>query len=224
MIEMISPELQTYIQQKLSTGSSMEQISEELLQAGWSNEQVSEALGTFPANISQPVKSRGISIKKLLIGLTVLVLLLAIGGYYLYSSGIGKIQLASNDNSSPNEELSGAALSFAQASDTQRTYDLQQIGTAIQRYTVENGGILPLGIGTSEREISSDDLDLCEALIPEYLPTIPIDPENTSDGALNGGSVCGKSYTSGYTISSPDGVMIKMRAPNAETKEIILKK
>ncbi len=64
------------------------------------------------------------------------------------------------------------ARQFKQARDSQRTANVNAILNAIGQYTADNKGELP---DIPNGEV---DEDLCEQLVPTYLPSLPTDPSS----------------------------------------------
>jgi type II secretory pathway pseudopilin PulG len=107
----------------------------------------------------------------------------------------------------------------------QRRVDVNALLHAIEQYTTDHQGQLPGGIDQTPKMIASTPKDtsvnLCQALSPTYLPTIPIDlvagsivPQGASCGAK------GARYNSGYLIHVNDG-HVTVVAPSAENGEKI---
>lgn len=98
------------------------------------------------------------------------------------------------------------ARQFSQANDTQRRSDVNAILSAIHQYAADNKGVLPTGITTTAKTITSTagagNVDLCVALVPTYIADLPIDPTTGTEAPAN--SVCtagGATYNTGYTVS-----------------------
>ncbi len=113
------------------------------------------------------------------------------------------------------------ARQFAQSRNTQRTANVNAILNAIGQYIADNKGELPTGIPTGDypddaEEISDADADLCAQLVPTYLPSFPVDPEN-GDPVIK--DDC-DGYDTGYEVVNTDG-RITVGAPNAELSEDI---
>lgn len=70
------------------------------------------------------------------------------------------------------------ARQFSQANDTQRQSDVNAILNAINSYAADNKGHSPAGITTSALTIKSaaGGADLCAALTPKYIASMPYDP------------------------------------------------
>lgn len=93
------------------------------------------------------------------------------------------------------------ARQFAQANDTQRRSNVNAILNAIGQYISDNKGTVPDSgdMSTTAKEIKSGSggVDLCADLVPKYLPSLPVDPDN---GSAVTEANCG-SYSTGYSIS-----------------------
>lgn len=68
------------------------------------------------------------------------------------------------------------ARQFRKANNSQRTANVNAILNAIGQYTVDNKGTLP---SIPDGEL---DEDLCNDLVPKYIPAIPTDPDSDSEG------------------------------------------
>jgi hypothetical protein len=84
---------------------------------------------------------------------------------------------------------------------------------AIGQYTVDNKGDLSgLDIDTSADEIGdgTGDADICDELVPKYIPALPTDPDSASDGK----SVdCSGTYSTGYEVAKDTNGRITVSAP-----------
>jgi prepilin-type N-terminal cleavage/methylation domain-containing protein len=99
---------------------------------------------------------------------------------------------------------------FAQARNSQRTSNVEAILNAIGQYTADNKGDLP---SIPSGEI---DEDLCDDLVPTYLPALPTDPASDSDGAsITTCSTIGVGDV-GYTVTQSGG-RITVTAPDTES-------
>lgn len=113
---------------------------------------------------------------------------------------------------------------FQKANNTQRSSDVAAILDAVSAYASDNKGALPTGIDNTVKTITSDtgvgNVDLCDALVPDYIADLPIDP--TAGDEDPAGSVCtaaSATYNSGYTITSTGasgGNRITVTAPSTE--------
>lgn len=78
------------------------------------------------------------------------------------------------------------ARQFRQARDTQRTSNINAILNAVGQYIADNKGNLPVDIDadTATKQLISDgavaDADICDALVPKYIPALPFDPSATT--------------------------------------------
>ncbi len=114
------------------------------------------------------------------------------------------------------------ARQFAQARNTQRTSNINAILNAIGQYTADHQGDLPAGIPTGDypddaEEISDGDADLCDALVADYLPALPVDPEN--DDPIEKDDC--DSYSTGYEVVKNSNGRVTVGAPKAELSEDI---
>src|SRR3989344_478128 len=68
------------------------------------------------------------------------------------------------------------ARQFRQANNSQRTANVNAILNAIGQYMADNKGALPDDITTSPQDISDAEADICNDLVPTYIPALPADP------------------------------------------------
>lgn len=107
---------------------------------------------------------------------------------------------------------------YTQDDNTKRRSDVSMLLNAVGQYAAENKGILPPRITNSPLEIAKNGVDLCEYLVPDYIPAIPSDPKLGKPIDVDG---CKTQYKSGYTISKSSDNRITVSAPNAENNESI---
>jgi type IV pilus assembly protein PilA len=101
---------------------------------------------------------------------------------------------------------------YAQARDTQRKNDINQIVNAVLQYVSDNQGVVPTAITTTPTIMGSGSgqANICSLLVTAYLPEMPYDPQNGSY------SNCA-SYNTNYNISkSATNNRITVSAPSAE--------
>jgi hypothetical protein len=101
---------------------------------------------------------------------------------------------------------------FNQADNTIRQSASTQILNAVGAYYADSGGEIPSGITSTSQEISSEGADICEDLVNDYLPALPVDPSLDKDDITN----CGQSYSTGYFISVDFDERVTVTAPLAE--------
>ncbi len=102
------------------------------------------------------------------------------------------------------------ARQFQQARDTQRTSNVNAILNAIGQYVADNKGELP---SIPDGEV---DDDLCNDLVPTYLPSLPTDPNSDSDGAsLTNCSSIGTNDVR-YTVNDDSTGRVTVAAPDTE--------
>ena len=121
------------------------------------------------------------------------------------------------------------ARQFAQARNTQRESDVNELLDAIYAYAADNNGNLPAGIDATVKTITSTagatNVDLCTALVPRYIADLPIDPTTGTEAPLN--SICtdvGAAYFADYTLvqSSATDNRITITSPRAELGKVIV--
>lgn len=110
----------------------------------------------------------------------------------------------------------------AQPKDTgndQRRADVNAILRAVEQYS-HKYGTLPQGITATPKLIASTPgdvaVDLCPALAPEFMPTIPLDPNEGL--AVPVGEPCTSDesrYNSGYTVQVDAEKRVTVSAPAA---------
>lgn len=119
---------------------------------------------------------------------------------------------------------------FQQANNTQRSSDVSAILNAVSSYAAQNSGQLPVGasaqaIDATARTITdatavTDKIDLCAALVPNYIADLPLDP---TTGTKVGTGTCATAtdYNTGYTIALGAGNRVTVSAPSAQGGEVI---
>ncbi len=106
------------------------------------------------------------------------------------------------------------ARQFAQARNTQRTSNVNAILNAIGQYVADNQGNLPSDVNGSVDEITDD---LCEDLVPNYLPALPTDPASDSEGEAIEEDDCDTvgSNDVEYDVGTTTGNRVQVCADNA---------
>lgn len=116
------------------------------------------------------------------------------------------------------------AKQFREANDSQRRSNVNAILNAIGQYTVDTKGSLPGGIPTGSANadnIADGGADLCAALVPTYIPALPIDPTTSTDPGTDkddeqiSSSECGDAYDTGYEVYQDSG-RVTVQAPSAQ--------
>ncbi len=113
------------------------------------------------------------------------------------------------------------ARQFEQANDVQRRSDVNVILNAINQYSIDQSELPGDGLGspdlitTSDRNISSSEVNICALLRPLYVAALPTDPDSSHVGSSL--SPCPGSYDTEYAVrKTPDGRIV-VSAPNAST-------
>jgi type IV pilus assembly protein PilA len=123
------------------------------------------------------------------------------------------------------------AKQFAQSNNTKRRSDVNAILNAIHQYSADHKGLLTgLGIPTeavagagcadaNTANVADTGVDLCTAIVPEYMAALPVDPQTNNGAPVTD---CTVAYDTGYTvISSVSNQRITVCAPDAELNEAI---
>lgn len=105
------------------------------------------------------------------------------------------------------------ARQFAQANNTARRSDVTTLLNAIHQYAADNKGVLPAGITTSVLEIKTGGADICAAISPTYVASLPTDPSPPTSGAAV--TDC-SSYSTGYTVVKDAAGRVTVAAPGSE--------
>ncbi len=111
------------------------------------------------------------------------------------------------------------ARQFAQANNANRSSDASAILNAIGQYIVDNkGDISKLDITTTAQDISDSGADICDALVPTYIPSFPTDPLSATLGAGIKETDCGvgDTYNSGYQVVKDVENRITVTAQNTQ--------
>ena len=119
------------------------------------------------------------------------------------------------------------ARQFRLANDAERASEVNAILSAIGQYTVDTKGTVPGDIPTGDDfDVDSDlikdtDSDLCAALVPKYLPALPLDPVSGDDPGTDrdddqiSQSECDDAYDTGYAVMNNAG-RITVGAPDTQ--------
>ena len=123
------------------------------------------------------------------------------------------------------------ARQFAQARDSQRDSNVNAILNAIGQYIADNKGENPPGIPAGVTPLAETEIDnslhaeFCDALVPDYLLAIPVDPSfsvlpTNNEDAIDDCSVA--SWDSGYKISKAATGRITIVAPKTESRDDVI--
>ena len=105
------------------------------------------------------------------------------------------------------------ARQFGQANDTKRRSDITQVLNAVGQYSASNGGNIPAEITTTAQTINSTNFpNMCTALVPNYIPALPADPNLNNQAGV---SSCTGTWDTGYTIVRDANNRITVTAPSA---------
>jgi type IV pilus assembly protein PilA len=115
------------------------------------------------------------------------------------------------------------ARQFSQANDTKRASDVNAILNAIGQYSADNkGNLTALNIPTTAGTISSTGVNLCSALVTQYLAALPVDPL-TNNGTPVDQTGCAGVYDTNYTVvrsSSDSRITVCAPATEIQTQDI----
>lgn len=101
---------------------------------------------------------------------------------------------------------------FADARNSRRWSDVNNLITAIHQYIVDNGGALPTGLTTSQAATELGSCGTCDNLstpLAPYLKSIPLDPSG------------GTSTNTGYTVEVDANNIVTINATNAENSVVV---
>ena len=107
------------------------------------------------------------------------------------------------------------AKNFREASNTQRTANVNALMNAIGQYTVDSKGVFPPGLtsnidpkkliaGSAVSNAMTDFSDFCNALVPKFIGALPVDP-NLPDQTITASECGDTNATTGYEIYVKDG-------------------
>jgi prepilin-type N-terminal cleavage/methylation domain-containing protein len=103
------------------------------------------------------------------------------------------------------------ARQFAQGRNAQRINDVTAILNAVGQYTADNKGTLPANITIASQEIKNGAADICAALMPTYVSSLPVDPQTGSAY-----TTCPATYATNYFIQKDTNGRITVTANGAE--------
>jgi prepilin-type N-terminal cleavage/methylation domain-containing protein len=91
------------------------------------------------------------------------------------------------------------ARQFGQANDTKRRSDINAILNAVGQYAASNNGNLPPDITATAGDINKANYaNLCAALVPTYIPALPVDPSLNNQAGVGDCTTAG--WDTGYSI------------------------
>ncbi|HSA83374.1 MAG TPA: type II secretion system protein [Patescibacteria group bacterium] len=115
------------------------------------------------------------------------------------------------------------ARQFGQANDTKRRSDALAILNAIHQYAASNSGNLPGSIASATVSATPVDLSganfptLCDELVPDYLPAIPVDPSGNDQAGVEKTDCGAGTWTTGDTGVNGSVYQISKDANNRVT-------
>lgn len=106
---------------------------------------------------------------------------------------------------------------FGQARDTQRRNDILAILNAVQQNMADNKGSFngPAITATPTEIKKTGGIDLCAAIMPNYVSSLPVDP-NSGNPVTD----CSTSYSTNYQISKDSSGRITVAATPEQTSAI----
>lgn len=119
------------------------------------------------------------------------------------------------------------ARQFGNANNTKRRSDVTQILSAIGQFAAENRGQLPdeiLGLtaGTATALNATNFPDMCDQLVPEFIPALPSDPTIAAgDVEETDCQATTPTWDTGYQVSRDANNRITVTAPTADNGAII---
>ena len=115
------------------------------------------------------------------------------------------------------------ARQFAQANNTQRTSNANAILNAIGQYAVDNRGDISAlnladdGDPAGDKVIRDTEVDICDILVPTYMPSFPTDPESAEEGAGIPEEDCDtEAYNTEYSVHVDGDGRVTVFAPNTQ--------
>lgn len=113
------------------------------------------------------------------------------------------------------------AQNIEDAEDTQRRSDVTQILNAVSQFVVDNNGDVPAGVTGTAAEIGdgSGQVNICAALVPQYIAAIPQDPTVSNGNGVDETECTAGTYATGYEISVLNG-RVTVEAPEANNGTI----
>jgi len=106
---------------------------------------------------------------------------------------------------------------FAQGRNTQRTSNVNAILNAIGQNISDNHGTFTcpgVTIDSTPRDISNSDANIMPCLVPTYMSSIVVDPENGQEDSTS-------SYNTQYYISKDSNSRYTVTASSSELSEVI---
>lgn len=115
---------------------------------------------------------------------------------------------------------------FDQANNAKRRADVNTILTTVGQYAADHkSNLAPLKLPAIASDIckgvdcAAGSVDFCSALVPTYLPALPVDPSLTDAAQI---SDCTADYDTGYHISlDPATKRVVVSAPSTALNEVI---
>lgn len=150
------------------------------------------------AQLTQQKRQQGFTLIELLVVIGILAILLAI------------VLIAINP-----------ARQFGQANNTRRTSDVTQILNAIGAYEADSHGVAPAGIPLSGTP-AVDASTVCSAIVPNYIPSLPVDPTVNQGAAYTSCAVVTPGVTlTGYNVIKDSAGHITVFSATADNNETI---
>jgi prepilin-type N-terminal cleavage/methylation domain-containing protein len=108
------------------------------------------------------------------------------------------------------------ARQFGQANNTRRTSDVTQILNAIGAYAADNAGKLPTALTTTAQDASF----VCAAIVPTYIPSLPVDP-TVNAGAAYTTCPAAAAGATGYTVVKDATNHVTVTATTTDNSAVI---
>lgn len=120
------------------------------------------------------------------------------------------------------------ARQFGNANNTKRRSAITQILNAIGAYQAEQGGVLPaeivdntiLPVGTAVAISGANFPNLCDELLPEYIPALPVEPSDNQPDIVQA-DCAAAAWDTGYEITRDATNRLTISAPTTDNGEVI---
>lgn len=111
------------------------------------------------------------------------------------------------------------ARQFGQANNTRRQSDVTQVLNAIGAYEADHAGVLPSTIPLDSAQtpyVDANDPTLCAAIVPNYIPSLPVDPIVNGGAAYTDCTAAAAGAATGYRVSKDANGHVTVSAANTD--------